>query len=225
MEPYYTDESVTLYHGDCREITEWLDADVLVTDPPYGVKWTSGVTSYRRTTPRVVGHTAPIAGDRDTEARDAVLTAWGERPAVVFGSWRAPRPRRTTHRLIWHKAGMAPGPINAAFMSQDEEVYILGDGAWRKSSPPLRSVLATTEARSLAVTETGHPTPKPVGLMEVLIDRCPPGTIADPFAGSGSTLVAAKQLGRRAIGVEIDERYCEIAARRLAQDTLFGGVA
>lgn len=224
-QPYYEDDLVTLWHGDCREITAWLEADVLVTDPPYGVKWTSGVTSYRRTTPRVVGHTAPIAGDDATDARDAVLAMWGARPAVVFGSWRAARPERVAHRLIWHKQGQAPGPVNAAFMTQDEEIYILGSGAWRKSSPPLRSVITTTEARSIEVGKIGHPTPKPLGLMEKLIDRCPPGVIADPFVGSGSTLLAAKMLGRRAIGVEVEERYCELAASRLCQDTLFGGVA
>ena len=67
---------------------------------------------------------------------------------------------------------------------------------------------------------TRPPTPKPISLMTLLLDRCPPGTIADPFAGSGSTGVAAKALGRRAILVELEERFCEIAARRLSQDVL-----
>jgi site-specific DNA-methyltransferase (adenine-specific) len=218
-EPYYSDDAMTLYHGDCREVTEWLAADVLVTDPPYGVAWTSGVSSYRKWR-RINHQTAPIINDESSAARDAILEAWGERPALVFGSWRIPRPEHTKHRLVWHKLGMFPGPINAAFVAQDEEIYVLGNG-WRKTSPPLRSVLSTTEVRHQQSRETGHPTPKPVGLMCTLIDRCIASwVIADPFAGSGSTLVAAKALSRHAIGVEIEERYCEIAARRLSQGVL-----
>lgn len=216
--PYYQDDKVTLYHGDCREITEWLTADVLVTDPPYGIAWQSRQGAVvpglsQRRTYRV------IQGDADTAARDEALNLWGRKPAIVFGSWRFQRPENTAHRLIWHKRGQGPGPLKAAFMSQDEEVYVLGEG-WRKSSPPLRSVIATDEERSVQPARYGHPTPKPLDLMEILVDRCPPGVIADPFAGSGSTLVAARNLGRRAIGVEVKERYCEVIAKRLAQDCL-----
>lgn len=218
-DPYYADEFATLYLGDCLEIDAWLDAAVLVTDPPYGVDWTSGFTSYRARGNRMISKTDTIAGDRSTRTRDAVLDLWGDRPAIVFGSWRSPRPAGVEHRLIWHKRGQAPGPVRAAFQSQDEEIYILGSG-FERTAPPLRSVIATNEARSIAVAQNGHPTPKPLGLMEVLIRRCPPGIIADPFAGSGSTLVAAKHAGRQTIGVEIDERYCELAARRLAQGVL-----
>jgi site-specific DNA-methyltransferase (adenine-specific) len=224
--PYYEDDLVTLYHGDCREITEWLTADVLVTDPPYGINAESKSGTYRGASSQV-RNAAPIAGDRTTEARDGVIRLWGDRPRVVFGSWRMPRPEPVDHRLIWHKKGSVFGIANASFISQDEEIYVTG-GGFVKSSPPMRSVIATSEPRqgaNGAAAMVGHPTPKPLGLMEALIGRCPPGVIADPFAGSGSTLIAAKNLGRRAIGVELDERYCEITARRLAQDTLFGGAA
>ena len=216
MTPYYADEQVTLYHGDCLEVTEWLAADVLVTDPPYGIKWRAGGLHSLRS----IWSTAEqsIKGDESVSIRDAVIAAWGARAAVIFGSWRQPRPPRTAHRLIWHKAGRQPGVAPAAWFPNDEEIYLIGSG-W-VGSPPRGTVITTTEARHLAPREIGHPTPKPVGLMAALIERCPPGIIADPFAGSGSTLVAAKQLGRHAIGVELEERYCEIAARRLAQDVL-----
>lgn len=215
MTPYYADDLVTLYLGDSREVDEWLAADVLVTDPPYGIKWREGGLHSQRSTRSTAAQS--IKGDESTAARDSVLAAWGEKPAVVFGSWREPRPPRCTHRLIWHKAGRSPGVAPAAWFPNDEEIYLIGSG-WLGSPTP--TVITTTEARHMQPTLIGHPTPKPIGLMSRLIEKSPAGTIADPFAGSGSTLIAAKQLGRKAIGVELEERYCEIAARRLSQDVL-----
>ena len=225
MTLYYQDDHVTLYHGNClTEHREWLDADVLVTDPPYGVKWAqrlgryTGAGSYKKI------HMA-VSGDADEGLRDAVLAEWGARPAVVFGSWKAARPSGVRSRLIWDKQGSHPGPLNAPFYTADEEVYILGKG-FRASSPPQRSVISTKEQRAIEVSRIGHPTPKPVPLMEILVDRCPPGVISDPFAGSGSTLLAARNMGRKAIGVELEEKYCEIIAKRLEQGVLdLGGAA
>jgi len=216
MKPYFQDEYVTLFHGDCLEVTEWLDADVLITDPPYGIAWT-GVGNYINGI-RSPKWAAGIANDETANIRDEVLRRWGTRPAIVFGSWKVPRPEGTVHRLIWHKRGMAPGPVKSTFMSQDEEIYVLGSG-FVSTSPPMRSVIPTDEARSVEVAKIGHPTPKPIGLMEILIGRCPDGIIVDPFAGSGSTLLAARNLGRKIVGVEIDERYCELIANRLSQQS------
>lgn len=85
MKPYYQDEAVTLYHGSCLDITEWLEADVLVTDPPYGIAFQSG----QRKGPKL----AAIVGDATAELRDRALALWGaEKPALVFGSWRVPPP-------------------------------------------------------------------------------------------------------------------------------------
>lgn len=223
MKPYFQNDLVTLYHGDCLEVTEWLKADVLVTDPPYGIDIEQRFGSWYGRDERQ-RQKSVIANDKTTKVRDQVIALWENRPAIIFGSWKMPRPPATQHRLIWHKQGQAPGPTNAPFMSQDEEIYILGKG-FISTSPPMRSVLTTKENRSTAVSQIGHPTPKPIGLMETLIQRCPEGLIADPFAGSGATLIAARNLGRKVIGVELEEKYCELIANRLSQEAFdFGGV-
>lgn len=213
--PYYTDGRVILYHGDCREITAWLDADVLVTDPPYGMNFVS--RSHMRTQ-------RTIAGDEDATVRDEALRRWGDRPALVFGTWRVPRPVATRQVITWHKTSVGAG-LGAPSMpwgNATEEIYVLGAGWIGRRR---QNLIATSEQRSGThgvAALLGHPTPKPVGLMEQLIECAPPGVVADPFAGSGATLLAARNLGRRAIGVEIEERYCELIANRLAQGDLFG---
>lgn len=222
MSLYYQDDFVTLYHGDClTEHREWLDADVLVTDPPYGVAYVSN---------RAIGKRGPsIAGDDTTKARDAVLSAWGDNPALAFGRWDVPRPEGTKSRLVWDKNLMGTGDLSSPWGSSDEEIYVLGGwppvkpgGRAREGGTPARhhSVIRVQALAPGAANRPDHPTPKPVPLMEYLISKCPPGVVADPFSGSGATLVAAKNQNRRAVGVELEERYCEIIAKRLSQDLL-----
>ena len=217
-QPYYSDDRVTLYHGDCREVTEWLAADVLVTDPPYGMALRSGRG----------GHfgTSTIAGDETLAARDAALSLWSG-PALVFGRWSEPRPDGTRMVLTWDKGEhVGMGDLSTPWKPNTEEVYVIGSGfAGHRGGSVLRHLaIAGTVGQGAKGTRT-HPTEKPVGLMAELIAKTV-GVVADPFAGSGATLVAAKQLGRHAIGVELEERYCEVIAKRLAQDVLdFGGIA
>lgn len=107
------------------------------------------------------------------------------------------------------------GDLATAFGTSHEDIYLLG--RWERTTKRRGSVIVTDGSPSAETTRVGHPTPKPVGLMEVIIESAPAGVIADPFAGGGSTLVAARNQGRRAIGVELEERYCEIIANRLNQ--------
>ena len=216
MSLYYSDDHVTLYHGSCLEVDEWLTADVLVTDPPYGMAFQSGH-----------GHEKhmPIAGDTSLAIRDEALRRWGAKPAAVFGTWKQPRPEATKQVLIWNKHGVGPGmgDLSDAFGTSHKDIYLIGK--WSRRVKRRGSVITTMSSPVALTNKTGHPTPKPIGLMETLIESAPPGTIADPFAGSGSTLVAARNLGRKAIGVELEERYCEIVAKRLAQGALDFGDA
>lgn len=214
--PYYEDDRVTLYHGDCRELTNWLEADVLVTDPPYGVAYQSHKPAHER------GFFDEIANDRDTSARDLALDAWGNRPALVFGSWKMPKPVGTHTVLTWDKgdaSGM--GNLSVPWKPNTEEIYVLGGGfVGKRDGAVLRGHTVVTWASK----GREHPNMKPVSLMSALIAKTV-GVVADPFAGSGSTLVAAKRLGRKAIGVEIDEAYCEVIANRLSQGVLDFGEA
>jgi site-specific DNA-methyltransferase (adenine-specific) len=210
--PYYADEHVTLYHGDCRELLPSIEADVVVTDPPYGVAW-----SQHGGGKMGVKCLPPIANDTDTSARDAVLVLWAPRPAVVFGSFYAPPPAGVVQVLVHHKVPPA-GVVGSTtgFRRDAEPVYLLGK--WPLRNAHASSVLSSRVRLSALVEQ--HPHGKPVDVLAALILAAPTGTILDPFAGSGTTLVAAKSLGRKAVGIEIDERYCEVAANRCRQEVL-----
>lgn len=203
--PYYQDEHVTLYHGNClTEHREWLNADVLVTDPPYGSE--TFAVGYGRTW-------KTIANDATTEARDAALAAWPG-PVICFGTPRMPDPPGAwEHRLVWDKR--EPGLNGGPWRYTHESIFVRGEG-WVRVSASSFSILSFPSGNG-SWEKSQHVHSKPVRLMETLIEAAPPGVIADPFAGSGSTLIAARNLGRQAIGVELEERYCELIAKRLSQ--------
>ena len=220
MQPYYQTDTITIYHANCLDVLPTLTAAecVLVTDPPYGLAHSSGWTS------ALYGNTAAeygdgsIANDLNTSARDTVLQWYGAGPALVFGSWKVARPVGVRQLLIWDKgdaSGM--GDLSIPWKPSHEEIYVLGSGfSGKRTTGVLR---AYVPARISFGRQ--HPNEKPVSLLKMLIQKCPDDRIVfDPFLGSGTTLVAAKQLGRRAIGIELDERYCEIAANRLQQEVM-----
>jgi hypothetical protein len=221
-EPYYRDDFATIYHGNCHELDQWdIAGGVLVTDPPYGMDLKSsrgGAFGDSR-----------IAGDATTEDRDRVLERWGDRPALVFGRWSVPRPNGTRMVLTWEKGEhVGMGDLSLPWKPNTEEVYVLGSGfSGHRGGSVLRHLAIAGTVGQAGLGTRHHPTEKPLGVMTELIGKCPPlAEIVDPFMGSGTTLRAAKNLGRRSIGVEQDERYCEIAARRMCQEVLdFGGVA
>lgn len=228
-QPYYQDELVELWHGDCLEVTNWLQGDVLVTDPPYGRNWRQGGLSGARRPggqpKRASDARDGISGDKDTTTRDAALALWGGGPSVVFGDLMLAPPDGTKLVAIYKKpldAGVR-GAI-AGVRRDVEAIYFRGTG-WGSGIGGRSSVFATRNTLvgssvGVARRSGGHPHAKALDVLEDILTLCPAGVIADPFAGSGSTLVAARQMGRRAIGVELEERYCEMAARRLSQAVL-----
>jgi len=211
-EPYFQNDLVTLYHGDCLDVTEWLTADVLVTDPPYGMNRAFGLDNLDY-----------VANDHSTQARDSALDLWGwDKPGIAFGHWKCERPKKIRHSCVWDKGRMAMGDQSSAFATSHEEFYVFGN---TKNFLDKREQSVIKFNMPAGHARPDHPSAKPVGLMEHLIRKTGRGVVADPFAGSGSTLVAARNLGRVSIGIEMEERYCELIANRLSQEAFdFAGI-
>jgi site-specific DNA-methyltransferase (adenine-specific) len=206
--PYYTDDLVTIYHGDNREWTVPPGmADALVSDPPYGMGWETDLSRFSGGAQKVKrgqNWGSQIAGD--DEPFDP--SRWLDYPEVIlWGANHFGRHLPVGTTLVWIKR------YDAAFGSflSDAEV------AWMKGG---HGVYCFRETGYKGNEERYHPTQKPLALMRWCVGKTTASTIVDPFMGSGSTLVAAKSLGRRAIGIEIEEKYCEIAAMRCSQEVL-----
>lgn len=213
MTPYYEQDGIVIYHGDCREILPTLPkVDAVVTDPPYGIGEAAGRNKSR----------GKLAEARDygnaswdaCTAQDVADTVvgWGI-PVVWFGGNYYSLPP-SGGWLVWHKDTK---PRTSDFSACElawtnvggavKYKQFLWAGMWRGRYAGEKE-------------QRWHPTQKPVDVMKWAIEHVGVSLILDPFMGSGTTLRAAKDLGRKAIGIEIEEEYCEIAAKRMAQGVL-----
>lgn len=248
------DDTVTLYLGDMREMLPALDlqADLVCVDPPYGEtslawdRWPDGWPTLAATVACSMwcfGSMRMFLDRRDdfTSAgwklsQDIV---WEKHNGSGFATDRFKRVHETAthwyrgdwvtvhHDVPTEKSGRRGGGEGGlrATATHREHTGAIASKTWDGSDGVrlLRSVFKVRSMHGRAL----HPTEKPLGILTPLITyACPPGgLVIDPFAGSGSTLDAARQCGRRAVGIEADERYAEAAARRLSQLTLDGGAA
>lgn len=224
MEPFYADACVTLYCGDCRELLPRLDvvADLLVTDPPYGQSWQSG----KRTV-----SLARLEGDHDTRAAvEGIMAALKHlkrgRHAYVFGRYEFEDSTLCeAAELIWNKELFNGGNLEIPWGNAHEYIQFAVHEiskanrakGYGRLAARLRRGTVITVPRLQSVAVTKHPTEKPVRLLRELIESssCIDELVLDPFAGSGSTLVAACIEGRRSVGIEVSPEFCADAARRL----------
>lgn len=208
--PYYERDGITIYHGDCREILPELGrASLVLTDPPYGLGEAAGKNTSR-------GHLAAArdygsaSWDDTTVAADLMrsVVAAGKHAIVFGGNYYAMPP--SSCWLVWDKdnGGNDFADCELAWTNLRKAVRLL---KWRWNGMLQEHGGSHKEHR-------WHPTQKPVAVMRWCLSHVEDASLVlDPFMGSGTTLVAAKLEGRRAIGIELEERYCEIAAKRLAQ--------
>lgn len=220
MTPYYSDDLVTIYHGDSLKVLPLVAAwDVVVTDPPYGVLFEGKNTKHtKRQNAGYRGLTdGPIYVDEVVVPIVEGLVANGRRAVITPGSrsmFRYPVPKAVGSIFYPSGAGMGPWGFTCS-----QPIFYYGKDPYLTAGLGSRpDSFSTTEPAE----ENGHPCPKPIGTMRWLVVKAslPGETVLDPFMGSGTTLVAAKEMGRRAIGIEMEERYCEIAAQRCSQEVL-----
>jgi DNA modification methylase len=206
MTPYYDQDGITIYHGDCREVLPTLDVcDLLLTDPPYGI----GRDGKPPSTSSHGGHKGYEFAGWDTQPPDnktLILALGAARDSIVWGANYFPA-------VFWPSSGWLLWDKGQRIDQADGEL------AFSTRRGPLR--VFTLNRVAIMTDGAVHPTQKPEALMRWCLMFFPDAkTILDPFAGSGTTLVAAKRLGRTAIGIELNEAYCEIAAKRLRQRVL-----
>lgn len=246
-EPYYCADGVTIYHADCLDVLPTLSGiGMVATDPPYssggafrGDRVRGVVAKYVST--GTLAYRPEFAGDsRDQRSFLVWSTLWLNAarqasvpgaPIACFTDWRQlPSTTDAVQAGGWTWRGVAVwakgyGRVNASGMSSSAEFVVWGThgpAPERDDYPP-----GIFECPSERGDDKRHVAQKPEPVMRWLLRLAPPtAVVLDPFMGSGTTLRAAKDLGLRAIGIESDERYCEIAAHRLAQGVLpLGGVA
>lgn len=209
MTPYYEQGGIRIYHGDCREILPRLPVTCIVSDPPYGIAYRGGTggnlihTKGHRKQERVIGDDAPFD--------PSMLTRFDG--VALFGAqhyYQRLPDGGTFH--IWDKRGDYR-PVHTADF---DTVWINRKEVGRIFRCVWRGLCREVEAQDVI----HHPTQKPIKVMAWVIGMFTDSEICDPYMGSGTTLVAAKRLGRHAVGIEINEKYCEIAAKRLSQGAL-----
>lgn len=241
MEPYYDDGQCVIYHGDALSVLASLDdrsVDLVMTDPPYSSGGMVRGDRIQRTTDKYhAGDEAAFSGDnRDQHAHAYWVALWMSecrrlmRESEVFGiftDWRqltatidAVQAAGMIYRgvVVWDKTDAARG-YPGRFAAQAEFMVWASNGPrGDKYDYALRGVYRYPAPRG---SDRVHLTQKPVDLFRDLLRIAPPGgVVLDPFMGSGTTLRAAVDLGLKAIGADLDERNCEIAARRLDQGVL-----
>lgn len=223
MRPYYDHAGITIYLGDCRDVLPHVSADLVVTDAPFGISDAPMRDLPGRGRRGNNDYHPPSPWDAAIDPKWCALTCAAAPVVAWFGSWRkraeveAAMTWPIRCELIWAKDTHVGPPCPAAM--RDERIWVF-------SKSGIKATRFETTVWDAAIIPTWghrwHKNEKPEALMTRLISWLPGETVLDPFMGSGTTLVAAKNLGRRAIGIEIEERYCEIAAKRLSQEVLFG---
>lgn len=223
--PYFQDDAVTIYHGDALDILPHLSSvDLVIADPPY----TFGLASTHADSTKAGGWGDLMNGARwyaDWLRECSRLTTVKQGAVWVFNSWRSfpvlARAASLTQwpiesLLVWDKCWIGPGGQRGLRPSY-ELVALFAQPSFQL---PNRGLPDIWQSPASSQKETEHPATKPLDLITRLVRESCSGLTLDPFMGSGTTLRAAKDLGRKAIGIEIEERYCEIAAKRMAQGVL-----